>query len=84
MPKITKYQKFAMSKPVSKVLDSKMGKGMIGLGNAITRGVRAVKPDMKKVKEDLFGSPERDARQKSIGEALNAGYSGAIRNKKKK
>ena len=50
----------AMSKPVGKVLDSKVGKKMVGVGNAVIKGAKAMKPDMKKVTDDLFGSPEKD------------------------
>lgn len=39
--KPTRYQKFAMSKPVGKVLDSKVGKVGIKVGNKVIKAAKA-------------------------------------------
>ena len=65
-----------MSNEMGKVLDSKVGKKMVSVGNIIKKEVRKLKPDMKKITDDLFGSPERDKKQREEAEKLNRSYSG--------
>jgi len=78
------FTKIAMSKPVGKVLDSKVGKAGVAVGNKIIKGVKRLKPDMKKIREDLVGSPAIDKRQREEGAKMNAEYSGRYKKSKKK
>lgn len=76
----TPYQKFAMSKPVGKVLDSKVGKVGIRIGNAITGAPKKIASGINKLGtklgKDLFGSTALDAKQRKAGSALNDKYRG--------
>ena len=71
-----KMNSFVMSNGVGKVLDSKVGKKMVGVGNTVIKGVKKLKPDMKKITDDLFGSPELNKKQREAGAKLNREYSG--------
>ena len=78
-----KMNDMVMSKGMGKVLDNKVSKKvMIPIGNAIIKGVKSLKPNMKKITDDLFGSLEKDKKQKEQGKALNRSYSGLPSNVK--
>ena len=68
-----RFTKLAMSKPIGKVLDSKVGKGMVKVGNTITGGINKFGT---KIGKDLFGSPELDKKQREDAKKLNQEYSG--------
>lgn len=78
----TPFQNFAMSKPVGRVLDSKVGKAGVAVGNAVIKGAKSLMPDWKKVGDDLFGSPEIDKKQREAGKVSNRSYSGLPSNVK--
>lgn len=48
VPKLTKFQKVAMSKPVGKVLDSKVGKTGVKVGNKVIKAGKAIGKSIKK------------------------------------
>lgn len=77
------WTSLAMSRPAGKVLDSQVGKGMVKVGNAVIGGVKKLKPDMKKITDDLFGSPEQDMKYRRAGRALNRKYSGPMSDREK-
>jgi hypothetical protein len=71
-------KKIAMSTTAQKILDSNVGKFGVKVGNKVIKGVKAVTPSSKKIVDDLFGSPERDARQKKEAKKLNRASSGKV------
>ena len=68
--------KLAMSKPVGKILDSKIGKRMVKVGDAVIKGAKFMTPNMKNLVDDAFGSPEKEKAQREAGKKLNEEYSG--------
>ena len=68
-----KWNDVVMSKPVGKVLDSKIGKGMVGIGNAITAPLKWAG---KQIQKEMEIDKAKDDKYRKAGEKLNAEYSG--------
>lgn len=66
------YQKFLQSRGLGKVLDNKVGKVGIKVGNI----VKKLKPDIRKITDDLFGSPTKNRKQREQGIKNNRNFSG--------
>jgi hypothetical protein len=72
-----KKKDFVMSKGVGKVLDSKVGKGMVKVGNVVKRGASApFKGMIKGIEKEMQINKAKDDRYRREGKALNRKYSG--------
>lgn len=68
-----KVNAMVMSKPVGKVLDSKVGKSGVAVGNAV---IKAAKWPGKQIEKEMRMDKEKDDKYRMEGKMMNKNFSG--------